>query len=126
MTVLRADSARSLAQARATLVDAAAVAEYLGVDRGWVYEHADELGARRLPSTTSPRKGKPRKGDPRPRLRFSLEDVDLALTGCTSGRRSTEPETAPSAGSRRRRRTSTGTNVELLPIRGRISALEGS
>jgi hypothetical protein len=28
------------------LVDAAAVAAYLGMERGWVHEHADELGAR--------------------------------------------------------------------------------
>ena len=34
-----------------TLVDVAAVADYLTVTPGWVYEHANELGARRIPST---------------------------------------------------------------------------
>jgi len=40
------------------LVDAASVAEHLGVSRDYVYEHADDLGARRLGS------------GPRARLRF--------------------------------------------------------
>jgi hypothetical protein len=40
------------------LVDASAVAAYLDVDRSWVYEHADELGVRRLGS------------DPRAQLAF--------------------------------------------------------
>ena len=39
-------------------LDANAVAELLGVERDWVYEHADELGASRIGS------------GPRPRLRF--------------------------------------------------------
>jgi formaldehyde-activating enzyme involved in methanogenesis len=30
------------------IVDAADLARMLGVDRGWVYEHADQLGAIRL------------------------------------------------------------------------------
>ena len=34
-----------------TLVDVAAVADYLTVTPGWVYEHANELGAGRIPST---------------------------------------------------------------------------
>ena len=32
------------------LVDAGELAAYLGVDRSWVYAHAEELGARRLGS----------------------------------------------------------------------------
>jgi hypothetical protein len=48
------------------LVDAAALAEILGVDRSWVYAHAAELGAYRL-------------GDgPKAALRFSpRETLDL-------------------------------------------------
>lgn len=42
------------------LVDAAKLARVLGVDRDWVYEHGERLGAIRL-------------GDgPRPRLRFEI------------------------------------------------------
>lgn len=50
------------------LVDATAVASYLGVQREWVYEHADELGALRLGS------------GPRARLRFDPAEVDSKLT----------------------------------------------
>jgi predicted DNA-binding transcriptional regulator AlpA len=114
VSAVRAASPRSLARAREGLVDAATVAEYLGVERSWVYEHADELGARRLGF------------GPRARLRFSLADVDAALTGCTSGRGSNVPEAASPAGSRRRRRSATGTSGDLLPIRGRIVPPEGS
>jgi hypothetical protein len=44
----------------AGLVDAVGLADALGVDRSWVYEHADQLGAIRLGT------------GPRPRLRFEL------------------------------------------------------
>jgi hypothetical protein len=56
------------------LVDVAAVAAYLDVECSWVYEHADEIGFRRLGS------------GPKARLRFSLAEVDERLTGCTAGR----------------------------------------
>lgn len=49
--------------ASAGLVDAAGLATYLGVSREWVYDHAEQLGARKL-------------GDgPRPRLRFDIADA---------------------------------------------------
>ena len=100
-----ADAARARTQPTG-LVDAAAVAEYLGVDRGYVYEHAVELGARRL-------------GDgPKSRLRFSLAEIDAALTSCSGSRGSSPPEPAPLQASRPRRRRPLGTPVELLPIRG--------
>jgi hypothetical protein len=93
------------------LVDAAGVAAYLNVDRSFVYEHADELGARRLGS------------GPRARLRFSLEEVDSRLTTCSTGRESKAAESRVVEPIRRRRRTAgLGTNVELLPIRGRKEA----
>jgi hypothetical protein len=47
-------------------VDAATLATALGVDRTWVYEHADELGALRL-------------GGPRGRLRFDMDNVQARL-----------------------------------------------
>jgi hypothetical protein len=90
------------------LVDAKATASYLGVAVGWVYEHADELGARRLGS------------GPKARLRFSLVEVDSRLTVCPDGRRSSERDSLvvePKA--QRRRSSSLGSGVDLLPIRGR-------
>jgi hypothetical protein len=91
-----------------TLVDVQAVADYLSVSPGYVYEHADELGARRLGT------------GPRARLRFSLDEVDERLSACTAGRESRAPDPAPRAVSRPRRRRELGTSTELLPIRGRI------
>lgn len=49
-------------------VDATVVAERLGVDREWVYTHADHLGAIRL-------------GGPHGRLRFDLQVVRERLDG---------------------------------------------
>jgi hypothetical protein len=89
------------------LVDAQAVADYLDVERGWVYAHADSLGVRRLGT------------GPRARLRFSLAEVDERLSACLAGRESTVADPAPAAASPPRRRRRMGTSVELLPIRGR-------
>jgi hypothetical protein len=77
------------------LADAAAVAERLGVDREWVYAHADQLGAIRL-------------GGPHGRLRFDLEVVSERLGGAdaTSWR---PPKRAP------RRPASRGRNTPLKP-----------
>ena len=89
------------------LVDAAAVAEYLAVERSWVYEHAAELNARRLGS------------GPKARLRFSLEDVDRALTTCYTSKGSETPVSpAPVRIRSGRRTTSLATGLVLLPIRG--------
>lgn len=92
------------------MLSAAEVAEHLGVDRGWVYEHAAELGAQRL-------------GDgPRGRLRFPLEAVDLAFPGCARGGSSDEPVPASALSMRdraprpMRSAGRTGTTVELLPV----------
>jgi len=49
------------------LVDAAALAGVLGVDRSWVYAHRDELGAVRLGSGS------------KPRLRFDVRVARAAL-----------------------------------------------
>ena len=47
-------------------VDAAKVAEVLGVERDWVYAHASDLGAVRL-------------GGPQGRLRFDLHEINRTL-----------------------------------------------
>lgn len=91
------------------LVDVGIVADYLLVTPTWVYEHAAELGAYRLGS------------GPKARLRFSFAKVDEYLSACSAGRRSDEPKPTRQAVSRSRRRPTSGTSVELLPIRGRIS-----
>ena len=77
------------------LVDAASVAAALGCSRDWVYEHADELGGRRI-------------GDgARPRLRF---DLHTALAAWQPS--STE---SPARATPRRRRSSNG-HTNLLPV----------
>ena len=83
---------------RGELVDASEVARRFGVSRGWVYEHAGELGALRL------------GGGPRPRLRFELAAVDAAL------RSGVGQQERGSRGSRRRRAKPATSGVELLPV----------
>jgi hypothetical protein len=86
------------------LVDAAAVATALGVDRSWVYRHALELG------------GVPLGDGPRPRLRFDLEAASERFA-CLAGERShpasgqqSQAIAAPDrrAGTRRRRSPASG------------------
>lgn len=87
-------------------VSAAELARVLGVDRSFVYEHADELGARRL--------GLGRK----PRLRFDLDEAQRAVS-CFRGRESEQPQTSMVEPKRRhRRRVGLGTTVPLLPVKG--------
>ena len=88
------------------LLTPAELAERLGVARSFVYEHADELGAYRLGA------------GPRARLRFDFVEV-LRLTSCSVSRESQAADTAREAVTRRGRRRRMGTNVEMLPIRGR-------
>jgi hypothetical protein len=76
----------------ARLVDAARLAEVLGVERDWVYAHAKQLHAVRL-------------GGPRGRLRFDVAAVLADLDGEPSGRRR-----------RNLARRGTGYGGELLPI----------
>jgi hypothetical protein len=81
---------------RTQLVDAATLAVALGVDRSYVYAHADELGAIRL-------------GDgPKPRLRFDVETAREAFA-CYASKQSYDSnasaraESAVSAAPRGRR-----------------------
>jgi hypothetical protein len=91
----------------AGLVGVTAVADYLDVSAGWVYEHAEELGVRRLGS------------GPKARLRFDLEEVDRRLASCSAGRRSEAVSEGVAAPIRRRRGPrGLGTGAPLLPIRG--------
>jgi hypothetical protein len=92
----------------AGLVDVATVAEYLGIKPAYVYEHADELGARRLGP------------GPRARLRFSLAEIDERLSACSASRESSAAQGASQQPLRRGKPRPLGTNVELLPIRARI------
>jgi hypothetical protein len=79
------------------LVTAAEVAEWCGVERSWVYAHAEQLGARKIGT-----------GE-RPRLRFDLEEVSERIAalngpqpGC--GSRSTANAADPRKRSLSRRR----------------------
>jgi hypothetical protein len=95
-------------------VDAATLATQLGVTRGFVYEHADQLGAIRIGT------------GPRPRLRF---DLDRALEGwnACSESKGSEGRIPPSRRRMRREpRYRTGTGVELLPIRGESGPFRGT
>jgi hypothetical protein len=84
------------------LVDAAQLADLLGVERSWVYEHAERLGAFRI-------------GDgPRGRLRF---DPETALAAW----KARDPEPAPEPAPRPPRRRTRPRGPELLPIGGRAA-----
>src|SRR4051812_49401472 len=56
------------------LMTAADVAIRLGVSRSWVYDHAQDLGAKRL------------GGGPKARLRFDPLEVEQRLTSCFESR----------------------------------------
>jgi hypothetical protein len=92
---------------RVRLVDAAALAQTLGISRDCVYSHAAELGGKRI-------------GDgPRGRLRFDLDRALSAWSACSTSKESQAPQTPVAAGgSSRRRRQRLGSSLELLPIRG--------
>jgi hypothetical protein len=80
----------------ARLADAATVARILGVERDWVYAHAQELGAIRL-------------GGPRGRLRFDLDRIQTRLA---SGEQPAQAHPQPRTPVKRQPRSS---KVELLP-----------
>ncbi len=85
---------------RTRLLTAHELADLLGVDRGWVYEHREQLG------------GIPLGEGKRPRWRFN---PDRALA---ARQHHVDPEPEPS---RPRRRAQT-TSTPLLPIRGQDTA----
>jgi hypothetical protein len=80
----------------ARFIDAAATARMLSVERDWVYEHAEELGAIRL-------------GGPRGRLRFDRHEIcrRLARTrrgALAGGRKPDRPRVRPMKTRRRNHR----------------------
>jgi hypothetical protein len=77
-------------------VNAAELAELLGVERDWVYAHANALGAIRL-------------GGPRGRLRFDLQRVQDAWPAPT------ETGARRAAGGGRRKRSRASRAVRLIP-----------
>ena len=77
--VIRAEGIISQAKTTTSWLDAKEVAEALGVERDWVYEHADELGASRLGT------------GPRPRLRFRPQILDPENHSRTSAGAASEP-----------------------------------
>ena len=94
------------------LVDAQTLAAYLDVSVAFVYEHAAELGARRLGS------------GPKARLRFSVAEVDRRLTVCPDSRESETPVSGVAEPQPRRRGASSlGSESKLLPIRGSRAGL---
>ena len=95
--------------APAGLVDAGTVARHFGLTRGWVYEHAGELGAIRL-------------GDgPKARMRFDLAAVEAVLEhGHSQGVEVKASPRAPTSGRRPRDpRRPAGADASLLPISSR-------
>jgi hypothetical protein len=91
--------------ARSRLVSAGELAKLLGRSREWVYDHAEDLGGRRI-------------GDgSRPRLWF---DVDRALSARPTSEGSPPPDPPVPAGEpRRRRRRGPGSEAPLLSVGGR-------
>jgi predicted DNA-binding transcriptional regulator AlpA len=92
--VLRAEGIIPQTPTTAMWLDAKEVAQRLGFDRDWVYEHAEDLGASRIGT------------GPRPRLRFPPDIVDVRGGKLTSREAGTE--------SSKRRPKPNG----LIPIRG--------
>jgi hypothetical protein len=86
-----------MASSEVRLVDATGVARELGVDREWVYAHADELGGTRL-------------GGEHGRLRFDLAKIRRELA-CPADNRNRPA----AAGRRRQPATRRRGGVELIP-----------
>lgn len=86
----------ALREPAARLADASTVARTLGVERDWVYAHAQELGAIRL-------------GGPRGRLRFDLDRIQSQLA---SGEHPAQAHAEPCKPVKPR---GTSSRVDLLP-----------
>jgi hypothetical protein len=89
---------------RAQLITAEEVARWWGIGRRWVYDHADELGARRLGAGR------------RPRLRFDPDEVAERLG---------EPGGQDGAGADERRSASTRDDCASGSLSGRSRAIVG-
>jgi hypothetical protein len=76
---IRAEGIIPQANPTTSWLDAKEVADGLGVERDWVYEHADELGASRIGT------------GPRPRLRFPSRILDPENRNRPSAGAASEP-----------------------------------
>jgi len=93
------------------LLSAVDVSRWWGVERGWVYQHADQLGAIRLGAGR------------RPRLRFDPDRVRRAMGDPLDSDDGDEPN-RPRRSSKPQRggsRSTTADSLELLPIHGEQS-----
>jgi hypothetical protein len=111
---VRAMLATPTSAIRPQVINAARLAERLGVTRGFVYEHADELGGVRL-------------GDgPRARLRFDLDRALEAWNARSTSERSQPTRTPAAPGSASApRRARTGRRAAGLPEPGSVLAIRG-
>ncbi len=89
------------------LVDPATLARELGVSRGYIYEHAAELGQVKL------------SGGPKARKRFDLETARAALA-CYTSNQSQPPTPSVGAESDRPRRAPRGSLATRQPQPGLI------
>jgi hypothetical protein len=100
---------------RPRLVDAATLANVLGVSRDCVYAHAAELGGKRIGSGS------------RGRLRFDLDQALVAWTSRSTSKESYRQKAPVPAGNPNgRRRQRMGSDAGLLPIRGSAAAADDS
>jgi hypothetical protein len=79
LETIRAEGLVPQASAATAWLDAKEVAKQLGVERDWVYEHADELGATRIGT------------GPRPRLRFPPQILEHRGASRTSSDAASQP-----------------------------------
>lgn len=77
--------------ARQRLMTAAEVAQWWGIERSWVYGHAEQLGARKI------------GGGERPRLRFDPDEVSERIAGLNGSQTGSGPGSARIAADSRRR-----------------------
>ena len=77
--VIRAEGVMPQTRTTTGWLDAKQVAQRLGVEREWVYAHADELGASRIGT------------GPRPRLRFPPQILDSRIGNQTSTEATSQP-----------------------------------
>jgi hypothetical protein len=96
------------------LVSAGELAEVLGVSRDYVYRHGEELGAIRVGGEG------PRSEHAGRRLRFDVEKAIATQSGRQAGEESHPPDAPARAGQGRHgRRRAPGSQLPLLPDRGR-------
>lgn len=89
--LLRSAPAAPALPARQRLMTAAEVAQWWGIERSWVYAHAEQLGARKI------------GGGERPRLRFDPDEVSERIAGLNGSQTGSGPGSARIAVDSRKR-----------------------